>query len=59
MIERLIITTLTLLGTAITTQAKNPVELGKVEWIRDINQAVVTAKKEKKPILVLFQEVPG
>ena len=39
--------------------AKTPVELGKVKWIRDIDEGVAQAKKTKKPILVLFQEVPG
>lgn len=36
-----------------------PVELGQVEWIRDFDRGVDTAKAQKKPLLVLFQEVPG
>lgn len=36
-----------------------PVELGQVEWIRDFDRGVETAKAQKKPLLVLFQEVPG
>ena len=36
-----------------------PVELGKVAWLRDYDQAVQQAKQENKPILILFQEVPG
>lgn len=37
----------------------NPVELGLVDWHRNYNQAIETASKEKKPVLILFQEVPG
>lgn len=34
-------------------------ELGKVSWYRDYDDAVAISKKEGKPILILFQEVPG
>jgi len=34
-------------------------ELGKVNWYRNYNEALLVAKKEKKPVLILFQEVPG
>lgn len=37
----------------------NPVELGKVNWLRNFDEAVKRAKKLNKTILVLFQEVPG
>ncbi|MGH7885315.1 MAG: VPGUxxT family thioredoxin-like (seleno)protein, type 2, partial [Thermodesulfobacteriota bacterium] len=37
----------------------NPIELGYVDWNRNFNNAVEIAKREKKPLLVLFQEVPG
>jgi peptide methionine sulfoxide reductase MsrA len=36
-----------------------PEELGKVNWHRDYQKALNLAKKEQKPILILFQEVPG
>ncbi len=36
-----------------------PRELGQIAWLRDFDKALVTAKKENKPILLLFQEVPG
>jgi hypothetical protein len=36
----------------------NP-ELGKIEWLRDFDAAAKKAKTEKRPMLVLFQEVPG
>jgi len=34
-------------------------ELGKVAWYRDYDTAVQLSKKENKPILILFQQVPG
>lgn len=34
-------------------------ELGKVSWFRDYDQACAESKKQDKPILILFQEVPG
>lgn len=34
-------------------------ELGTVKWTRDIAAAKKLAKKKSKPILVLFQEIPG
>ena len=36
-----------------------PVELGQVDWIRNFDKGVSKAKQENKPMLVLFQEVPG
>ncbi len=38
---------------------KNPPELGRVPFLRDYPAAVELAKKEKKPLFVLFDEVPG
>ena len=37
----------------------NPEELGKVKWLRNFETAQRLAKSTDKPILVLFQEVPG
>nr|MCH9660623.1 thioredoxin family protein [Bacteroidota bacterium] len=34
-------------------------ELGKISWYRDYDSALQLSKKEGKPILILFQEVPG
>lgn len=34
-------------------------ETGKVRWGRDLEAAKVTAKQSGKPIMLLFQEVPG
>lgn len=39
--------------------AGNPAELGKVAWRRGFDEAIEEAKKNDKPLLVLFQEVPG
>jgi Thioredoxin-like len=34
-------------------------ELGHVIWLRDFNAALAEAKNSNKPIMLLFQEVPG
>ncbi len=34
-------------------------ELGKISWYRDYETALGLARKENKPVLILFQEVPG
>jgi hypothetical protein len=36
-----------------------PIELGKVNWLRNFDEAVKEARLQNKPLLVLFQEVPG
>lgn len=38
---------------------KNPVELGHVHWLRSLEEAQTKSKAENKPILILFQEIPG
>ena len=37
----------------------NPVEIGLVDWSHDVDAALEKSKKNGKPVLVLFQEVPG
>jgi len=37
----------------------NPEECGYVKWGRNYNHALEKSKSEKKPIFILFQEVPG
>lgn len=37
----------------------NPVELGSVHWLRSYDDAVQKSKAESKPILIVFQEIPG
>ncbi|MDX2199231.1 MAG: VPGUxxT family thioredoxin-like (seleno)protein, type 2 [Phycisphaerae bacterium] len=36
-----------------------PPELGRVAWLRDFDAALKAAATEKKPIFLLFQEIPG
>ncbi|MEZ4959941.1 MAG: VPGUxxT family thioredoxin-like (seleno)protein, type 2 [Saprospiraceae bacterium] len=36
-----------------------PQELGKVQWLRSMADAQFQSKKDGKPILILFQEIPG
>ena len=58
-----VIAFLGLLSTSTAQERTNPkdqdTELGKVSWYRDYNQAVALAVEQDKPILILFQEVPG
>lgn len=44
---------------ATDSRKKNPVEIGLVDWNRDLDAALATSAKTGKPVLVLFQEVPG
>ena len=37
----------------------NPIELGDVHWLRSMDEAQARSKNESKPILILFQEIPG
>ncbi|MDQ3015855.1 MAG: thioredoxin family protein [Bacteroidota bacterium] len=37
----------------------NPVELGDVHWLRSYEEAQSKSKAECKPVLILFQEIPG
>lgn len=39
--------------------AQNPVEVGDVHWGRDFAAALAMSAESGKPVLVLFQEVPG
>lgn len=42
-----------------TNPLKQDQELGKVSWYRDYDVATSLSEKENKPVLILFQEVPG
>jgi thioredoxin-related protein len=44
---------------ALSQGTQTPAELGKVAWVRDFEQGLARAKKEQKPVFLLFQEVPG
>ena len=39
--------------------ATNPLEVGDVQWGRDLDAALEKSSKTGKPVLVLFQEIPG
>ena len=42
------------------TEAFNQnVELGAISWYRDYDEALAASKAQHKPVLILFQEVPG
>lgn len=34
-------------------------EIGAVGWLRDFDQAVARSARDAKPVLMLFQEIPG
>lgn len=51
--------TITTLGQERTDASNQDVELGKVSWYRDYDAATALSKKENKPVLILFQEIPG
>jgi hypothetical protein len=36
-----------------------PVEFGRVAWRRDLDAGLAAAAKVERPVLLLFQEVPG
>ena len=40
-------------------QNANPIELGKVNWLRSLDEGMSLSNKKNKPIFLLFQEVPG
>ena len=41
------------------SKKSTPVELGMVKWNRDLDAAQNLSKSSGRPILMLFQEVPG
>lgn len=51
---------LTISVTAYGAQTSNkPIEIGDVRWGRDFDAALEKSAEESKPVLVLFQEIPG
>lgn len=38
---------------------KQPIELGKVKWLRNLDQGIKQSEAGNKPVFLLFQEVPG
>ena len=57
MFKKLLIPILAL--TVFTNLAAQPVELGRVDWSRDHQEALRASEKSGIPVLILFQEVPG
>jgi len=39
--------------------ASQPIELGRVRWGREREAALAQARRSGKPLVLLFQEVPG
>ena len=54
---RFLCTVLACCWTVLFTQ--KPIELGKVDFLRDLSVAQTKARQEAKDIFILFQEVPG
>ena len=42
-----------------TTPRNQNIELGKVPWLRDYDEALGQSERTKKPVLLFFQEIPG
>ncbi|GJM36516.1 MAG: hypothetical protein DHS20C18_55170 [Saprospiraceae bacterium] len=47
------------LGFSQVSGSQQSIELGKVQWQRQFDQALDAAKQNGKPLFILFQEVPG
>lgn len=51
------------LAVATASCAQTPVnpepELGQVHWLRDLDAAMAQAKRDQRPVFLLFQEIPG
>ena len=47
------------LSSCVGASTKNPVEVGTVQWGRDLDQALAMSKASGKPVFAFFQEVPG
>ena len=54
-----IILSLTLISACAEEGDKQSIEIGTVNWERNYPTAIQLAKKEDKPVFLLFQEVPG
>ena len=39
--------------------SQNPIEIGTIDWGRDLESAKIKSRETGKPIFLLFQEVPG
>lgn len=59
MILRHVLLLIAAISISCSAAPEQPVEVGKVEWGRDLNAALSASKTSGKPIFALFQEVPG
>lgn len=50
---------ITIFTMSLALSQSSDIELGKVSWLRDLKKAQSVSREQKKPILILFQEVPG
>ena len=41
------------------SQPQSPIELGRVNWATTLEPALAASAKDQKPVLLLFQEIPG
>ncbi len=57
--SRIVLGMLGLLLAVNSTVAGSPRELGRIGWRRDLDEGIAQAKEAERPILLLFQEVPG
>lgn len=58
--KRLLIIFIGIFLLALNAEAKqNPVEIGSVQWGRNLDKAFEKSGETGRPVLVLFQEVPG
>ena len=55
----ILLTSMSLIAQEWTKSSSLPEELGHVDWDRSYSSAIKTAKANKKPVFILFQEVPG
>ena len=46
-------------GVQTTPTIDGPVEMGRVRWLRSYEDGVARSEETGKPMMLLFQEVPG
>ena len=54
-----VVVVVALLGAFAIPKQSNPTELGLVKWGRDLDTALAESARTGKPVLLLFQEIPG
>lgn len=52
-------TALVIALSVLTSAQDNPKELGRVTWLRSLEDGLKQARKVEKPVFLQFQEVPG